>query len=338
MRLFALLPTVFAASAVASVNAQNPRIIRVEPGTVFTPGARGFSYNDQPRAVIGVTTSGAANSRDTLGVLVSSVRPASPAEKAGIEEGNRIASVNGVSLKLSAADVGDPDMAGVMTRRLTRELDKLKPGDDVELRIYANGQSKTVKIKTISPDDLYETRATRRDADRATLGLDLAATGNARDTLGVFVMGVEDGSPAAKAGIEEGSRIASINGVDVRARRSNDDDDIVFRTSNINRLEREVSRVKPGDDVELRVYFNGQYRNVKMKAARMSDLPRRNRSIRIMGGDNMMIPRIPDRIEIDGAQIGDEVRRALETARVATAGAMQGVGRVFGRMGNRVEW
>jgi len=338
MRLFALLPTVFAASAVASVNAQNPRIIRAEPGTVFAPGARSFSYNDQPRAVIGVTTSGAATTRDTLGVLVSSVRSGSPAEKAGIEEGNRIASVNGVSLKLSAADVGDPDMAGVMTRRLTRELDKLKPGDEVELRVYANGQSKTVKIKTISPDDLYETRATRRDADRATLGLDLAATGNARDTLGVFVMGVEDGSPAAKAGIEEGSRIASINGVDVRGRRSNDDDDMVFRTSNISRLEREVSRVKPGDDVELRVYFNGQYHNVKMKAARMSDLPRRNRSIRIMGGDNMMIPRIPDRIEIDGAQIGDEVRRALETARVATAGAMQGVGRAFGRLGNRVEW
>jgi hypothetical protein len=151
-------------------------------------------------------------------------------------------------------------------------------------------------------------------------------------------MGVEDGSRAAKAGIEEGSRIASINGVDVRSRRSSDDDDYVFRTSNISRLEREVSRVKPGDDVELRVYYNGQYRNVKMKAARLSDLPKRNRSIRIIGGDTYMVPPIPDRIEIDGGQIGDEVRRAFETARVATAGAMQGVGRAIGRVGNRVEW
>ena len=41
-------------------------------------------------------------------------------------------------------------------------------------------------------------------------------TGSSRDTLGVFVMSVEDGGPAAKAGIEEGTRIASINGVDVR--------------------------------------------------------------------------------------------------------------------------
>jgi C-terminal processing protease CtpA/Prc len=336
MRLFALLPTVLAASALASVNVQSQRTIGGDRGTVLMP--RAFAFNDEPRAVIGVTTSGAATSRDTLGVLVSSVRSGSPAEKAGLEEGNRIASVNGVSLKLSPADVGDPDMAGVMTRRLTRELDKLKPGDEVDLRVYAGGQTKSVKVKTMAPEDLYESRLPRRDADRATLGLDLAGTGNARDTLGVFVMSVEDGSPAAKAGIEEGSRIASINGVDVRGRRSSDDDDYMIRTSNINRLEREISRLKAGDTVELRVYFNGQYRNVKTTAARMSDLPRRNRTIRILGGDSFMWPSIPERIEIDGSQIGDEVRRALETARVATAGAMQGVGRAIGRVGNRVDW
>jgi C-terminal processing protease CtpA/Prc len=337
MRLFALLPTVLAASAVGSVNAQTPRIVG-GPGTVLMPSARGYSFNAEPRAVIGVTTSGAATSRDTLGVLVSSVRSGSPAEKAGLEEGNRISSVNGVSLKLSPADVGDPDMAGVMTRRLTRELDKLKPGDEVDLRVYAGGQTKTMKIKTIAPDDLYDSRLPRRDADRATLGLDLAGTGNARDTLGVFVMGVDDGSPAAKAGIEEGSRIASINGVDVHGRRSSEDDDLMIRSSNISRLEREISRLKPGDDVDLRVYFNGQVRNVKMKAVRLSDLPHRNRSIRIMGGDSYMMPRIPDRIEIDGSEIGDQVRRAIETARVASTGAMLGVGRAVGRFGNRVDW
>lgn len=338
MRLSALLPVVLAASAMTPVNAQNPRVLRIEPSRPLPPGGRGFAFNEQPRAVIGVSTTGNATSRDTLGVLVSAVRAGSPAEKAGLEEGNRIASVNGVSLKLSPADVGDPDMAGVMTRRLTRELDKLKPGDEVDLRVYANGQSKSVKIKTIDPDDLYEARLSRRAADRATLGLDVAVTGNSRDTLGVFVMGVEDGGPAAKAGIEEGSRIAAVNGVDVRGRRSRDDDEFVLRTSNVSRLEREISRLKPGDDVELRVYYNGQYRNVKMKAASMSDLPRRGRTIRIMGGDNMMIPPMAARIDIDGDRIGTEVRRALETARVATGDALQGFGRAFGRIGNRVDW
>ena len=171
-----------------------------------------------PHAVIGVTTSGSASSRDTLGVFVSEVQSGSPAEKAGIEEGNRIASINGVSLRLSSADVEDPEMANVMTRRLTRELDKLKVGDEVDLRVYAGGQFKSVKVKTVSPDDLYQT-ASRRDPDqRATLGLRIGTTGSSRDTLGVFVMSVVDSGPAAKAGIVEGSRIASINGVDAPAR------------------------------------------------------------------------------------------------------------------------
>ncbi|HEV8216097.1 MAG TPA: PDZ domain-containing protein, partial [Gemmatimonadaceae bacterium] len=143
MRSLKLLPlTAAALSAVAA--AQTPRVYRVEPSTAPLFGQ---AFTSEPRAVIGVTTSGSANSRDTLGVLVSSVRTGSPAEKAGIEEGNRIASVNGVSLRLSSADVGDYDMANVMTRRLTRELDKLHPGDEVDLRVYANGQTKAVKVK-----------------------------------------------------------------------------------------------------------------------------------------------------------------------------------------------
>jgi serine protease Do len=252
--------------------------IRGEPGFIRSLGM------DSPRAVIGVTTSGSATSRDTLGVLVTSVRSGSPAEKAGIEEGNRIASVNGVSLKLAAADVGEYDAAGLMSRRLNRELNKLKPGDEVDLRVWANGQTKSIKVKTVSPEDLFETRARRRASERATLGLSIGTTGSSRDTIGVFVMSVDDGSPAAKAGVEEGSRIASINGVDVRGRRQ-DDEDGFFRSSTVNRVEREMAKVKPGDDVTLRVYYNGQFRNVTVKAVSAADLPRRNRAITIIGGD-----------------------------------------------------
>ncbi|HEY4129709.1 MAG TPA: PDZ domain-containing protein, partial [Gemmatimonadaceae bacterium] len=225
MRIAALLPTVYAASLVATAGAQTPRIMRIEPGFNDAPGTtgmRGFSF-DEPRAVVGITTSSSSNSRDTLGVLVASVRSGSPAEKAGIEEGNRIASVNGVSLKLAAVDVGDYEVANAMTRRLTRELDKLKPGDEVDLRVVANGQTKSVKVKTVSPEDLYDIGIRRRDSERPTLGLNLAMTGTSRDSVGVFVMGVDDNGPAAKAGIQEGARIASINGVDVRGKHVDDD-------------------------------------------------------------------------------------------------------------------
>ena len=329
-----------AVSAVATAQTPTPppaRALRIEPATPF---GSGFAFSNEPRAVIGVTTSGSANSRDTLGVLVSSVRTGSPAEKAGIEEGNRIASVNGVSLRLSSADVGDYDMANIMTRRLTRELDKLHPGDEVDLRVYANGQTKAVKVKTIAPEDLYEaTTPIRRDAERPTLGLRLATTGSARDSIGVFVIGVDEAGPAAKAGIEEGSRIASINGVDVRGKAVQDDEFWVFRSTNINRFEREVQKLKPGEDATLRVFYNGQARNVTVKVAKASDLPRRRGSMTIIGGDNYIeFPPAAASVNINGERINDIVRRATETARTATSGALIGAGRLFGTFGNRVSW
>src|SRR3954464_9954708 len=137
--------------------------------------ARAYSIDMQaPRAVIGVSTSTSTGSRDTLGLLVSAVTRGGPAEKAGIEEGNRIAAINGVNLKLAAADLGDPDMERLMGRRLTRELDKLKPGDDVNLSVYASGQTKALKVKTVDPDSLYyvtEQAINREYQDRATIGL-----------------------------------------------------------------------------------------------------------------------------------------------------------------------
>lgn len=317
MRVLALLAaTTMASPAVAQVTVMR------------TPG--GFGANvmraglEMPRAVIGVTTTSSANNRDTLGLLVSSVQPGSPAEKAGIEEGNRIASVNGVSLKLAAGDVGEFEVAGSMSRRLTRELEKLKPGDEVDLRVFSNGQAKDVKIRTIAPDSLYESPIRRRAADRATLGLNVALTGAARDSIGVFVMSVEDNSPAAKVGIEEGARIASINGVDLRARRAEPDEDVVIRASNVTRLERELGKVKPGDDVDLRVFYNGQFRSVKVKAVSQNDLPRKGGATFIYGRDAMInlppmppMPAMPDmapmieRLSIEAPRIGDRLQRAL---------------------------
>lgn len=332
MRLSAILPGLLAAGALASTApAQTPSIVRVGPGL----GGRGIMINGGSRAAIGLSTSSAATSRDTLGVLVSSVRSDSPAEKAGITEGNRIASINGVSLKLSASDVGDEEMADVMTRRLSRELDRMKPGDDVDLRVVADGQTKSVKVKTVSTDDLYQSPARRAALERPTLGLRLAVTGNARDTIGVFVLSVDDAGPAAKAGIIEGSRIASINGIDVRGHAPDPDDDFyVTRAGGSNRLEREISRLKAGDDVDLRVYYNGQYRSVKTKLVRAGDLPRRNSAIMITG-DAMISPDF----DVTALRADDEVRRALETARVATGSAMTGItrglGAAFGGIGGR---
>jgi PDZ domain len=114
-----------------------------------------FSTRDENRAVLGIgTTSGGP--RDTLGLLVTDVTSGGPAEKAGIEEGDRLVAANGTDLRLSAADAGDREMQGLMTRRLIRVLAKLKPGDVATLRVSSEGKVHEVKVPTAKAADLFK--------------------------------------------------------------------------------------------------------------------------------------------------------------------------------------
>ena len=274
--------------ATAAAAEAQVRTYSVEPRGAFS-----FSTSeDGDRAVIGVTTS-TGSARDTLGVLLSTVTQGGPADKAGVEEGSRVASINGVNLKLSPADVGDWDMSSALARRFTREMAKVKAGDEVELRVYSGGQSRTVKVKTVTYDDLYSTsrRVSRVSEDRAALGVSLGSTGGKRDTLGVLLMGIDDDGPAAKAGLEEGNRVQSINGVDLRVGRE-DAGDAYMGSSKARRLQREMEKVKVGDEVTLKVYVGGgRTRDVKVKAVPQSDLKRR--SMTIFGGTPMAMPMPP---------------------------------------------
>lgn len=279
-----LLLALAVAALPSAVLAQEARVYRTEPQ------ARGFAYSfgtedDEDRAVIGITTS-SGSARDTLGILIGSIQAGSPAEKAGLEEGNRIASINGINLRLSAADVGDWDVSSALQRRFTREMGKLKAGDEVELRVYSGaGQFRNVKLKTVAYVDLYRTtRRVRFDADdRAALGVSLGSSGSKRDTLGVLIVGLNDDGPAAKAGLEEGNRIAAIGAVDLRVGRE-DAGDGMLSSVKVQRLQRELEKLKPGDEVELKVYSEGRTRTLKIKTVALSDLNRgRTRSIMIDG-------------------------------------------------------
>jgi S1-C subfamily serine protease len=323
----ALLITSLAAAGAA---AQTARIYSAPSAGVLRAG------DDQPRAVLGLSTGASTSARDTLGLLVTSVATNGPAERAGIQEGDRIASVNGVNLRLAPADAGDFDDGNAMTRRLTRELSKLRPGDDVDLRVYSEGRMRTVHIRTADSDSLYTRRRVSRNemSDRPTLGLGLGATSSRRDTLGILVMFVDDSGPAARAGIEEGNRIAAIDDIDLRVGRDDAGDEFLAN-SKIRRLQREVSKLRPGDNVDLRVYASGDYRTVRVRVARASDLPRRRGFI--ISGDGMgmgmgmgMTPgALP--LDFDGAIIGEQVRTAIERAMSGAGRALEGVGRGLSR-------
>lgn len=326
--------------------------------------ARAFSLAQSARTVIGISTAPSGGLRDTLGLLVSSVTSGGPAEKAGIVEGNRLQSINGVSLRASKEDAEDWGAYGFMQRRLTRELAKRKAGEEVELGVYAEGRTRTVRVRTIDADSLNESRTwvfgdasermrrttaevrARADSmrkiaeERASLGISLGSTGSLRDTLGVLVMRVVEGGPADKAGIEEGSRIQAVDGVDLRASRADAEDEVeagIFA----RRLSRAIAKKKAGDDVELRVYAAGQTRTVRVKTVRAGDLPRRGGASFFFGeglpfeptvapiGPRSRIvvpaPRAPSaprvridsdlsalddiHVEVDGARIGRELSR-----------------------------
>jgi serine protease Do len=287
MRRF-MLPTVLLAASAPFAAAQS---------TTVEPRARAFSYtntSDRDRPMLGIST-GSSGKRDTLGLLIESVTPGSPADKAGLEEGNRIASVNGVSLKLAREDAGESDMSGTMTNRLIREMRKLKAGDEATLEVWTGGaRTKTVKVKTVASEDLREPRMSRADIeDRPALGISLGESGSKRDTLGVFISDVTEGGPAEKAGIVEGDRIASVNGVDLRVPKE-DIGDWSVSNARVARLQREIHKLKPGQTVELSVVDGGHARSVKVTLGRAGDLERN--AFHFSSGDGgafMTMPRAP---------------------------------------------
>ena len=269
MRALVLLPVLI---AVAPIGAEAQ--VRIQGGR---GGSFAYVTGDPDRAMIGVSTRNSGK-RDTLGLLIESVTGGGPAEKAGIEEGDRLVSVNGVNLRLSAADAGEPDMDGVANRRLIRELEKLKAGDEVEFRVWRDGNTRTVRVKTVAADELNKevfaiTSGNRRgfDGDRAALGISLGGNGSRRDTLGILVVGVADDSPAAKAGIDEGDRVASINSVDLRV-AGEDAGDWQASSARINRLNRELEKLKAGDTVQLRVWAGGQVRTLRVGSVKASEI------------------------------------------------------------------
>jgi membrane-associated protease RseP (regulator of RpoE activity) len=257
-----------------------------------------WTSDDDTRAVLGVSL-GASSRRDTLGVLVSGVDRDGPAARAGIDEGARLAAINGVSLKLSADDAEDPALRGLAERRLRRELGKVTPGAEVELRVWADGQVRTVRVKTVSAAELTgaPVRRAREEADqRAFLGLGVGASGGPRDTLGLFVSSLTADGPAEKAGLVEGDRIRAINGVDVRV-PPEDAGDWMAATARSSRFTRELRKVKPGEAVRLEVLSGGRARTVTVTAGKASDFQREGTGFRMRIGDGGMVEFGPGALE-----------------------------------------
>lgn len=145
---------------------------------------------------------------DTSGALVNQVSPDSPADKAGLKEGD-------VIRKLDGQTIGD-------STQLTGLVTNLSPGQVVTLDIVRDGKPMTVRVTLGErPADLSASNGLGGSGPTQGALRGIAVQGltpslrqqlglSARVT-GVVISQIDPNSPAAQAGVQEGDVIESIN-------------------------------------------------------------------------------------------------------------------------------
>jgi Do/DeqQ family serine protease len=149
--------------------------------------------------------------KETRGVVINSVSPGGPADKAGIKQGDVILKVNGKA-------VNDPN-------DLRNTIASMVPDSDVTLTVARNGGEQEVHAKLGElGTELPDSGGGGGGGASPTLGIgvvpltpELAARlGLRRGTEGVVVQSVEPGSPAAEVGLQQGDVIQEVNRQPVR--------------------------------------------------------------------------------------------------------------------------
>jgi serine protease Do len=174
---------------------------------------------------------------DTSGALVEDVTPDSPADKAGIKNGDVIRKLDGQKVEGS--------------EELTNTITSMKPGTTVNLEVFRDGKPMNVKVTLGErPGNLTAQGPTTQGPSAGTLrGLSVQnLTPELRDQLGVppgvsgvVITQVDPNSPAGQVGLRQGVVIQSINRQTVNS------------VADFNRMAAEAK-----GDVLLRIYYQGQ--------------------------------------------------------------------------------
>lgn len=138
------------------------------------------------------------------GALVAEVMAGYPAEKAGIKKYDIIVAVNGNKIK--------------DTNQLIKEVSAVKPGQTAEIQIMRDGKLQTLKVVTEDRPDKPE-EGGAGPAQKNGIGLRVSElTPELRQQYrlsetdqGLLVVGVENKSPAQRAGLQRGDLIMEID-------------------------------------------------------------------------------------------------------------------------------
>jgi PDZ domain len=220
---------------------------------------------DRDRGYLGVTPRTGRGPADTLGLLIDDVDADMPAAKAGIVDGSRLVSVDGIDLRMLAADLGDDAAEALPESRLRRHLSRKQPGDTVTLVVLTDGRRETKRIALAESTMTRSMRSIREG--RRVLGLSFSQRGSMRDTAGLLITSIVNGGAADKAGLLEGDRLVSIDGTDLRVPAA-DADTPEGVEARIARLRRQLDSVKDSQPVRLEVISEGRRHTVAVTPTR----------------------------------------------------------------------
>ena len=153
MRVYKTLPLTALLALLVAPGAAHAQLRRFpstsssgDPGVTRRP-ATGDADADAARMLLGMSLGTSGTDRDTLGLLVTQVFRDGPADRAGIDEGNRVAEIDGVSLRLDPVDIGRQGAIDAVMRRLSRTLRGLQGGEQAALRVFAAGKFKNANVQ-----------------------------------------------------------------------------------------------------------------------------------------------------------------------------------------------
>lgn len=154
--------------------------------------------------------------KSAQGVMVTEVRPDSPAEKAGVKVGD-------VVTHYAGSDIRDPHQLSATVARTKlgsqQPLVVLRDGKEVKLTVRVEEMPENFKVSTRARRPAREIEGTsveKLGVEVTTLSKDKAQQLGLRSTEGVLIVAVEEDSPAGRAGLTTGMVIERIGQQAVR--------------------------------------------------------------------------------------------------------------------------
>lgn len=212
-----------------------------------------------------------ANSK---GFLVTDVNANGPADKAGIQGGDRIAKINDTNREIN---LGGDIVIGV-DGKTVRNIDDLLTylehkktvGDQVTLKFIRDGQplEKTLTLEK-RPDSENIFEMGNKQLSLGVTGVDvntiIAEAMNLTDSKGFLVTSVTANGPADKAGIQGGFKVETINNTQYTL-----GGDVIIEIDNntintVQDIKNYIETKNEGDIVKLKVIRDGKTKNMDAK-------------------------------------------------------------------------